>query len=1174
MVFRAWSSPVSTVDLSGTWTFTPFGAAATTIQVPGGGWYKQGFTTITQADYQRTITIPDSGQPQITKLQFGAVNYEADVYINGNLVGTNITAFTPSVFDLTGFVTPGQSYALKVTVKGRAAFMVNGKSIVPNAAGWSPNTPQGIFRSAQLLIYPTAYISDEFVRPSVSDSNLYYDVWITNGTASPTNLTLSGNLTSWNGNSWAYPTIASQPVLIPAFSTTKITIGPVPWNLGAASYWWPNVPYQSGYTAQLHNLNLTLSSGATTINTDTVTFGFRQVVQQSDGTNTCYFLNGIRVNFRGDSLQGADYDSINYGGGQGDAYDTLPGFLPGTTNGWPQAVDNYQRLNYNFVRLHQEPVTPYMLQVCDQKGLMVMEETAIRGSNNDQDFILGFNNMVNHLIALFTRDRNHASIVRQSQSNEPGLSSTDSTGFETNLYNAVMAVDGTRPISVDGTFYNNIVHTNFAEFGHYGNGLGQYTETVWSNATMPYGQGEFVWYVDNTSQGLAWFATGTQAMRQQGASDIRPYTLLSAWAGFVPGVNTTDMVLEQGGHPLYGADNLTNPWTNPQILRVQAAFNPVLVADSDYWEGNKISDAAGDWPANVPVVQPAQPMTRTLNVYNDTFSGTNVDVFWELREGSTNGPMVASGQMHPVVALGYVYTGQISFTFPNAVDGTSCYLVLYAQKSGVKMFRETAERFLIKSELMLGGTPFGASPAYQAGSEYDKASDGNLSTFYDFANANGGYTGIDLGAGMASVISSIVYSPRSGFESRMVGGVFQGSNDGTNYTTLYTVTAVPSPNTRVAVSDPTAYRYLQYVGLAGSYCDIAEMAFYVPAAGLRKIGGTAFGLGPPYQPGREFDKASDGNLSTFYDFNNANGGYTGIDCGSNNAQKIKYISVYPRPTFESRMNGGTFQGSNDGTNLNYTTICTIPSTPVAGATYAVTNSTAYRYLRYVGPPGSYCNIAEMEFYQDTNARGMKAASYDDSAGGVVAENCSEGGLDVGFIQNGSWLEFKLMNLAGMTNFQARVASAGAGGNINIYLDATNGTLIGNCPVPVTGGWETWTTVTCPLSGASGYHNVYLVFTGGGGYLFNLEWFAFTGSGGDQATLVSTPPLSPQLASALQRVVLQWPDNGSLVSSLYYRPSLASTITWTPATNTPVLSNGQWTVTLATGTDTEGYYELQ
>ncbi len=238
LVFLAWSPdarcvPLTVVDLSGTWTFTPLGAAATTIQVPGGGWYKQGFTTITQADYQTTIVIPNTGQPQITKVQFGAVNYEADLYINNVLVGTNLTSFTPSCFDITPFVRPGQSYTLKVTVKGRKAFMVNGKSTVPNAAGWSPNTPQGIFRSAQLVVYPQVYISDVFVRPSVANTNLSYDVWVTNGSARLQNLTIASRLTSWNGSSWIYPTIADHPVSVAAGSAIKVTIGPIAWNPGA-----------------------------------------------------------------------------------------------------------------------------------------------------------------------------------------------------------------------------------------------------------------------------------------------------------------------------------------------------------------------------------------------------------------------------------------------------------------------------------------------------------------------------------------------------------------------------------------------------------------------------------------------------------------------------------------------------------------------------------------------------------------------------------------------------------------------------------------------------------------------------------------------------------------------------------------------------------------------------
>ena len=95
----------------------------------------------------------------------------------------------------------------------------------------------------------------------------------------------------------------------------------------------------------------------------------------------------MKVNFRGDNLQGANYDNIN-NCGNGDAYDTLPGFLPPSdgNGGWPQAVRNYQRLNYNVVRIHQDPATPYMLDVADELGLMIQDETAIRGSNDRENF--------------------------------------------------------------------------------------------------------------------------------------------------------------------------------------------------------------------------------------------------------------------------------------------------------------------------------------------------------------------------------------------------------------------------------------------------------------------------------------------------------------------------------------------------------------------------------------------------------------------------------------------------------------------------------------------------------------------------------------------------------------------------------------------------------------------
>ena len=47
--------------------------------------------------------------------------------------------------------------------------------------------------------------------------------------------------------------------------------------------------------------------------------------------------------------------------------------------------------------------------------------------------------------------------------------------------------------------------------------------------------------------------------------------------------------------------------------------------------------------------------------------------------------------------------------------------------------------------------------------------------------------------------------------------------------------------------------------------------------------------------------------------------------------------------------------------------------------------------------------------------------------------------------------------AGAITFKARVASATSGGNIEIHLDSTNGTLVGTCAVTGTGGWQTWVT---------------------------------------------------------------------------------------------------------------------
>ena len=283
----------------------------------------------------------------------------------------------------------------------------------------------------------------------------------------------------------------------------------------------------------------------------------------------------------------------------------------------------------------------------------------------------------------------------------------------------------------------------------------------------------------------------------------------------------------------------------------------------------------------------------------------------------------------------------------------------------------------------LTGTPFGTSPSWVAGREFDKAFDGNTATIFDYALANGGYTGIDLGsAANARTIVKLRFYPRSdwsGGGARMVGGKFQGSNvsSSSGFVDLYTVTSAPALGSwvEVTISDLTAYRYLRYLSPDGGYANVAEVEFYTdssapPGPSPIKLGGTSFGTNPPWVPGREFDKAFDGNTTTIFDYANASGGYTGIDLGSNaNARKIVKIRFFPRSDFGgggARMLGGKFQGSNSNSSSGYVDLHTVTATPALGTwiEVTITDATAYRYLRYLSPDGGFCNVAEIEFYTD------------------------------------------------------------------------------------------------------------------------------------------------------------------------------------------------------------------
>lgn len=115
------------------------------------------------------------------------------------------------------------------------------------------------------------------------------------------------------------------------------------------------------------------------------------------------------------------------------------------------------------------------------------------------------------------------------------------------------------------------------------------------------------------------------------------------------------------------------------------------------------------------------------------------------------------------------------------------------------------------------------------------------------------------------------------------------------------------------------------------------------------------------------------------------------------------------------------------------------------------------------------------------------------AQGVKTETCSEGGMDVCKIENGDYIKVRGVdfNADGAEKFEARVASASSGGSIELHLDTITGPKVGTCAVSGTGGWQSWATKSCTVTGVTGVHDLYFKFTGGNGSLFNFNWWKFT-----------------------------------------------------------------------------------
>ena len=105
--------------------------------------------------------------------------------------------------------------------------------------------------------------------------------------------------------------------------------------------------------------------------------------------------------------------------------------------------------------------------------------------------------------------------------------------------------------------------------------------------------------------------------------------------------------------------------------------------------------------------------------------------------------------------------------------------------------------------------------------------------------------------------------------------------------------------------------------------------------------------------------------------------------------------------------------------------------------------------------------------------------------GVQLENTidTNGGQNVGFIDNGDWMEYAVnIPTAGAYTFSTRIASVPGNGIVQIQ---SNGTAIGTINIEETGGWQSWTTLSTTVNLAAGAQTIRLTALNGG---WNINWF--------------------------------------------------------------------------------------
>lgn len=364
------------------------------------GLVSHGFLPVGIGFYRKEFKIPAADQGKKISIEFDGIFRNSTVWVNGHRMGSHLSGYLPSFYDLTDVLRYGDEGGNVVLVKVDAT----------DYEGWWYEGC-GIYRHVWLLKTDPLHV-DRFgtfvTTPEVSleQSSVRLQTTVCNEYDEGKKLTLVSTVVDAEGREVARQ--ETELSMAPSCKAEVVQNALVP----QPELWSPESPY-------LYKVLTEVKDGNRLADTYETVFGIRTVEVRQDG----FYLNGKLYPIKG-TANHQDFAGVGVA-------------LPDKLHAY--RVKLLKEMGCNAYRTAHNPTTPELMDICDREGMLFMDENRLLSSTEEG---------LKDLETLVLRDRNHPSVFMWCIENEEPLEGTPmGTRILRTMARLVKRLDPTRQIT-------------------------------------------------------------------------------------------------------------------------------------------------------------------------------------------------------------------------------------------------------------------------------------------------------------------------------------------------------------------------------------------------------------------------------------------------------------------------------------------------------------------------------------------------------------------------------------------------------------------------------------------------------------------------------------------------------------------------------------------------------